>query len=150
MVKLTLLALLIVFVANVLSAADGFDESNYFISKSATSITIAESECKQTLGADATLVAIESLEKWNFLKDILESYGSGSYWTDGIFDSGTNAWRWASSNQSLPAFAPWGLGYPASKSNHVVSVILAYYNRHFASWRTSANNEVYRYICEKH
>lgn len=37
--------------------------------------SIAEGDCKFFFGANATLVAIESEEEWEFLKIKLESYG---------------------------------------------------------------------------
>lgn len=40
-----------------------------------TTWSIAEGDCNFFLGANATLVAIESVEEWNFLKIKLESYG---------------------------------------------------------------------------
>lgn len=40
-----------------------------------TTWSIAESDCNFFFGANSTLVAIESVEEWDFLKIKLESYG---------------------------------------------------------------------------
>ncbi|XP_037050167.1 collagen alpha-5(VI) chain-like [Bradysia coprophila] len=125
-----------------------FDESNYYISQNAGAWNSAQADCKALLGDSATIVAIESQEEWEFLKEILENYGFATdYWTSGLYDPPNSRWRWAANNVQLPPFAPWGTGYP-STPNTLLRVLIYYGNRYDTYWKTVSNTQLHRYICE--
>jgi len=124
------------------------DGGNYFVSMNTATWNAATADCRNQLGADAGLVAIESEEEWNFLKEFLEDYGfATSYWTSGIYDTSVSRWKWSVNTHVLPPFAPWGAGYPGTP-NGLVRVQIYYINRFEAYWRTFSNTQLNRYICE--
>jgi len=124
------------------------DEGNYYISPNSANWAAAQTDCRNQLGPNGTLVAIESEEEWEFLVDTLIDYGFGTtYWTSGMYDPSRTVWRWTVNDIPLPPFAPWGSGYP-STPNTLLRVLVYYTNEYDASWRTVSNSQLNRYICE--
>jgi len=124
-----------------------FDENDYYMSEDFATWVQALAECRNQFGPDASTVAIESVEEWNYLREQLEFYGGTTYWTSGLYDIPANTWRWAANDQSLPEFSPWGSGHPR-KPNAILRVLLFQINRYTADWRTVSNTQKHRYICE--
>lgn len=123
------------------------DEFDYFVSVVPNTWTGADNECRFFFGENATLVAIESVEEWNFLKIKLENFGS-LYWTGGMYNPQISAFVWSAHNLPLPPFAPWDQGHPAPNPNALHRVSIAHWSRHQAFWRTAAYTESIPYICE--
>jgi hypothetical protein len=126
-----------------------YNENNYYVSPNQAIWASADTDCRLQLGPNATLVAIESEEEWQFLQVILENYGFGTtYWTSGMYDPARSVWRWTANNQPLPPFSPWGTGYP-SAPNQLLRVLQYYTNRYDANWQTVPGTQLHRYICEE-
>ncbi|KAG4074191.1 hypothetical protein HA402_015494 [Bradysia odoriphaga] len=123
------------------------DEFDYFISVVPNTWTGAENECPFFFGENATLVAIESVEEWDFLKVKLESFGS-VYWTGGMYFPQSRVWGWAANSQKFPPFAPWDQGHPTANPTPLHRVSIAHWSRHLAFWRSVPYTELYPYICE--
>jgi len=123
------------------------DEFDYFISVVPNTWTGAENECPFFFGENATLVAIDSVEEWNFLKLKLESFGS-LYWTGGMYLPQSRVWGWSANSQSFPPWAPWDQGHPASNPTALHRVSIAHWSRDLAFWRSAPYTQLYPYICE--
>jgi len=124
------------------------NENNYFVSANSAIWNAADGDCRAHLGPNATLVAIESDGEWEFIKLMLENYGSATtYWTSGRYDSARPSWVWAANNQPFAPFAPWSPGHPGNP-NALLRVILRYTSRFDAYWQAVPNTQLHRYICE--
>ncbi|KAJ6636541.1 Vitrin, partial [Pseudolycoriella hygida] len=125
-----------------------YNENDYYVSPNSAIWSSADADCRFQLGPNATLVAIESLDEWEFLRVMLENYGFGTtYWTSGMYDPARVLWRWVANNQAFPPWAPWGNGFP-SAPNQLLRVLQYYTNRYDAEWRTVPSTQLHRYICE--
>lgn len=128
----------------------------------------AEQDCSNIFGPYGGLVSIETIEEWDFLKEMLEMYGSGNeikkivcrflkfkfnlsmlgtYWTSGKYDLAINDWIWSTNNQPIISSPPWSAGHP-STPNLILRIQIFHTNRYDASWRTMFNTQLHRYICE--
>jgi len=124
-------------------------ENNYFVSASNYKViwTNAQQTCKNVFGANSSTVSIETPEEWDFLKVMLEYYGTDeTYWTSGMYDRGSNVWRWSSNDAPLLSWAPWDSGHPSSNPSGLHRVLLAHNSRSIASWRTISNSTTSLYL----
>ncbi|KAJ6643587.1 Vitrin [Pseudolycoriella hygida] len=109
----------------------------------------AQQSCRILFGNNSTLVSVESVDEWDFLKIKLESFGIGAtYWTSGMYDAGSRIWRWSSNDSPLMTNPPWDNGHPAAFPTGIHRILLSHTNRYTASWRTIQNSQPHRYICE--
>lgn len=170
-----------------------FDENDYFISVNPVSLPIfmpfktwshliarfhtktvwssAADDCRNILGPNGGLLDIGSLEEWQFLIILLESYGFGNviktfafvcsrwqwkfyfhtsgttFWTSGKFDIFENEWIWSINNQPIPSDSPWDVGHPSTTPNLSHRILIFHRSRYDASWRSVTEVQLNRYIC---
>jgi len=126
-----------------------YDVNKYYLSNTATTWSVAEEDCANMFGTNAALLAIDTIAEWEFLRIVLEQYGSGTtYWTSGMYDFTTSVWRWSSNNQPIPPYPPWGPGYPLTPITSAHRILIWHTNRYDAYWRTGGDTVPTRYICK--
>jgi len=133
---------------SVTDGVQNYNENDYYVSTNAAIWASADADCRLQLGPNATLVAVESEQEWEFLRVVLENYGFGTtFWTSGMYDPARLVWRWTANNQALPPWSPWAPGFP-SAPNQLLRVLLRYTNRFDATWQTVPGTQLHRYVCE--
>jgi len=129
-----------------------FDVNDYYVSLGQETVTwsSAQQTCRLRFGNNSNLVSIETPEEWDFLKIMLEPHGIGAtYWTSGMYDSGSRVWRWSANNiEIISSWAPWASGHPVSNPSGIHRILISHTNRNLASWMTVQNTLARRYICE--
>ncbi|KAJ6634302.1 Lithostathine [Pseudolycoriella hygida] len=138
----------LVYIGSYPPKPQNYDINKYFISNNPTTWTTADEDCKNILGPNGALLSIDSIAEWEFLRVALESYGFGTtYWTSGLYDPTTSVWRWASNQQVIPPYPPWGPGFPHSPlTTH--RILIYHTSRYDAFWRTIIDSQLHRYICK--
>ncbi|OXA37214.1 hypothetical protein Fcan01_28019 [Folsomia candida] len=93
--------------------------SNYYASSVATVWVIAAQDCLAILGANGTLLNIETQVESDWISEWLDSRGAmvGRYWTSGSATGVGQEWYWTGNQGAdFAAYTNWGVGQPDSSN----------------------------------
>lgn len=109
--------------------------------------TTGANDCKAYLGANATLLYIDTAEELAAVVSFLDGSDDtgSSYWTGGRYDPETAAFVW-DSGVKVGTFVPWDQGHP--DTSVPVTRVSAYTAAGSLKLRTEFQTVSNRYICE--
>ncbi|CAL8068230.1 unnamed protein product [Orchesella dallaii] len=132
---------------NIVPTAATVRRNLYYFSQNSAAYESAEGDCKSQLGADASLVSIETQDELNYIKQLFKRTGdAGSlFWTSGRYNMENKAFEWEN-GIPLSSTVPWGELEPSSE---LPATRIAINMKSDLKYATSFNTDTKRYLCEK-